>query len=98
MARLEGAGGPALTRRPRLARGTIVGEPHPRAQQAGGQHRDARRHAVPAMARISERRERAVRVDNAVVEDPAQVFAPGFEGMLAVGKRNFARVRLVPDA
>jgi tyrosyl-tRNA synthetase len=43
-------------------------------------------------------RERAVRVDNAVVEDPAQVFAPGFEGMLAVGKRNFARVRLVPDA
>ena len=24
MARLEGAGGPALTRRPRLARGTIV--------------------------------------------------------------------------
>ena len=40
-------------------------------------------------------RERAVKVDGAVVEDPAQVFAPGFEGMLAVGKRNFARVRLV---
>ena len=33
--------------------------------------------------------------DGAVVEDPAQVFAPGFEGMLAVGKRNFARVRLI---
>ncbi|WP_246069813.1 tyrosine--tRNA ligase [Cognatiluteimonas lumbrici] len=40
-------------------------------------------------------RERAVRVDGAVVEDPQRVFEPGFEGMLAVGKRNFARVRLV---
>jgi tyrosyl-tRNA synthetase len=40
-------------------------------------------------------RERAVKVDGAVVEDPAQTFAPGFEGLLAVGKRNFARVRLV---
>ena len=40
-------------------------------------------------------RERAVKVDGHVVEDAAQVFAPGFEGMLAVGKRNFARVRLV---
>jgi tyrosyl-tRNA synthetase len=40
-------------------------------------------------------RERAVRVDNVVVEDPQQVFMPGFEGVLAVGKRNFARVRLV---
>jgi tyrosyl-tRNA synthetase len=42
-------------------------------------------------------RERAVKVDGAVVEDPAQTFAPGFEGLLAVGKRNFARVRLVED-
>ncbi len=40
-------------------------------------------------------KERAVRVDGAVVEDPMASFAPGFEGMLAVGKRNFARVRLV---
>jgi tyrosyl-tRNA synthetase len=40
-------------------------------------------------------RERAVKVDGAVVEDAAQSFAPGFEGLLAVGKRNFARVRLV---
>jgi tyrosyl-tRNA synthetase len=40
-------------------------------------------------------KERAVRIDNIVVEDPQQVFMPGFEGMLAVGKRNFARVRLV---
>jgi tyrosyl-tRNA synthetase len=40
-------------------------------------------------------KERAVRIDNVVVEDPQQVFMPGFEGVLAVGKRNFARVRLV---
>jgi tyrosyl-tRNA synthetase len=40
-------------------------------------------------------RERAVKVDGDVVEDAQRVFAPGFEGMLAVGKRNFARVRLV---
>src|SRR5690606_40702342 len=40
-------------------------------------------------------RERAVKVDGEVIEDPQRVFAPGFEGMLAVGKRNFARVRLV---
>ena len=40
-------------------------------------------------------KERAVRVDGEVVEDAQRVFAPGFEGVLAVGKRNFARVRLV---
>ena len=40
-------------------------------------------------------KERAVKVDGEVVEDAQRVFAPGFEGMLAVGKRNFARVRLV---
>ncbi|WP_255470173.1 tyrosine--tRNA ligase [Pseudoxanthomonas sp. z9] len=40
-------------------------------------------------------KERAVKVDGAVVEDPNQVFQPGFEGVLQVGKRNFARVRLV---
>jgi tyrosyl-tRNA synthetase len=40
-------------------------------------------------------RERAVRVDGEVVEDPQRGFAPGFEGVLQVGKRNFARVRLV---
>jgi tyrosyl-tRNA synthetase len=40
-------------------------------------------------------KERAVRVDGNVVEDPQQLFVPGFEGMLAVGKRNFARVRLI---
>ncbi len=39
-------------------------------------------------------RERAVRIDAQVVEDAQRVFAPGFEGVLAVGKRNFARVRL----
>ena len=40
-------------------------------------------------------KERAVRIDGAVVEDPQRVFAPGFEGVLAVGKRTFARVRLL---
>jgi tyrosyl-tRNA synthetase len=39
-------------------------------------------------------RERAVRIDGAVVEDAGRSFGPGFEGVLAVGKRNFARVRL----
>ena len=40
-------------------------------------------------------KERAVRIDAAVVEDAQRVFAAGFEGVLQVGKRNFARVRLV---
>jgi tyrosyl-tRNA synthetase len=39
-------------------------------------------------------KERAVRIDTVVAEDPQQVFAPGFEGVLQVGKRNFARVKL----
>ena len=39
-------------------------------------------------------KERAVRIDAAVVDDPHRVLAPGFEGVLQVGKRNFARVRL----
>ena len=40
-------------------------------------------------------KERAVRVDGEVLDDPQRMFAPGFEGVLAIGKRNFARVRLV---
>ena len=40
-------------------------------------------------------KERAVKVDGVVVEDPNATFAPGFEGVLQVGKRNFARVRLL---
>ena len=40
-------------------------------------------------------KERAVRIDAEVVEDAQRVFVPGFEGILQVGKRNFARVRLV---
>jgi tyrosyl-tRNA synthetase len=40
-------------------------------------------------------RERAVRIDAVVVEDAQQIFHAGFEGVLQVGKRNFARVRLV---
>jgi tyrosyl-tRNA synthetase len=39
-------------------------------------------------------KERAVRVEGTVVEDPGTVLGPGFEGVLQVGKRNFARVRL----
>ncbi|MFC3715998.1 tyrosine--tRNA ligase [Luteimonas soli] len=40
-------------------------------------------------------KERAVKVDGNVVEDAGTAFAPGFEGVLQVGRRNFARVRLV---
>ena len=39
-------------------------------------------------------KERAVRIDAEVIEDAQRVFQPGFEGVLQVGKRNFARVRL----
>ena len=40
-------------------------------------------------------KERAVRVNGEVFEDGSLLFTPGFEGMLAVGKRNFARVKLI---
>ncbi|MFL6593429.1 MAG: tyrosine--tRNA ligase [Luteimonas sp.] len=40
-------------------------------------------------------KERSVRIDGEVCEDAQRVFAPGFTGVLAIGKRNFARVRLV---
>ncbi|WP_424683762.1 tyrosine--tRNA ligase [Frateuria sp. YIM B11624] len=40
-------------------------------------------------------KERAVRIDAVVVEDAQRVFSAGFEGVLQVGKRNFARVKLV---
>ena len=40
-------------------------------------------------------KERAVKLDGAVVEDAGLVFQPGFESVLQVGKRNFARIRLV---
>ena len=39
--------------------------------------------------------ERAVRIDNEVVEDGQRLLLPGFEGVLQVGKRSFARVKLV---
>ena len=39
--------------------------------------------------------ERAVRIDNVVVEDAQCMFMPGFEAVLQVGKLNFARVLLV---
>ena len=40
-------------------------------------------------------KERAVKVDAEVFEDPQRLFMPGFEAVLQVGKRNFARIRLV---
>ncbi|MBL8255221.1 MAG: tyrosine--tRNA ligase [Pseudoxanthomonas mexicana] len=40
-------------------------------------------------------KERAVRLEGEVVEDAGLQLAAGFEGVLQVGKRNFARVRLV---
>ncbi|ODS61341.1 MAG: tyrosine--tRNA ligase [Arenimonas sp. SCN 70-307] len=43
-------------------------------------------------------KERAVRIDGEVFEDAQRLFAPGFEGVLQVGKRNFARIRLVQAA
>ncbi len=43
-------------------------------------------------------KERAVRIDGELFEDTQRVFAPGFQGVLAVGKRNFARVRLVSSS
>ncbi|GFZ90372.1 tyrosine--tRNA ligase [Dyella caseinilytica] len=39
-------------------------------------------------------KERAVRIDAEVVDDAQRVFTPGFEGVLQIGKRNFARVLL----
>ena len=39
-------------------------------------------------------KERAVRIDADLVEDASRVFVPAFEGVLQVGKRNFARVLL----
>jgi tyrosyl-tRNA synthetase len=42
-------------------------------------------------------KERAVRVDAAIVEDAQRVFDAGFEGVLQVGKRNFARIRLTSE-
>ena len=40
-------------------------------------------------------KECAVRIDTVVAYDPQCVFATGFDGVLGVRKRNFARVRLV---
>ena len=39
--------------------------------------------------------EGAVRIDGEVFEDAQRLFAPGFEGVVQIGKRNFQRVRLV---
>jgi len=42
-------------------------------------------------------KERAVRIDGEVAEDAQRVFTPGFEGVLQIGKRNFARVHLLAE-
>lgn len=42
--------------------------------------------------------ERAVRIDNVVVEDAQCMLMPGFEAVLQVGKRNFARILLVKQS
>lgn len=39
-------------------------------------------------------KERAVRIDAELVDDAQRSFGPGFEGVLQIGKRNFARIRL----
>ena len=43
-------------------------------------------------------KERAVRIDGEVCEDAARVLMPGFEGVLQIGKRSFARIRLVAQS
>ena len=40
-------------------------------------------------------KEGAVKVEGSTVEDASTTFQPGFEGVLQIGRRNFARVRLV---
>ncbi|WOB51773.1 tyrosine--tRNA ligase [Xanthomonas hydrangeae] len=40
-------------------------------------------------------KERAVKIDGEVIEDAGRVFAPGFEAVIQVGRRNFARVSLI---
>lgn len=42
--------------------------------------------------------ERAVRIDNILVEDAQCHLMPGFEGVLQVGKRNFSRILLVKQS
>ncbi len=41
-------------------------------------------------------REKAVRIDAELFEDSQRLFMPGFEAVLQVGKRNFARIKLIP--
>ncbi|MBU6246609.1 MAG: tyrosine--tRNA ligase [Xanthomonadaceae bacterium] len=42
-------------------------------------------------------KERAVKIDAQVIEDAQRSFVEGFEAVLQVGKRNFARIRLIRD-
>ena len=51
---------------------------------------------TPSNAEASRKlKERAVRIDGEVFEDPQRAFAPGFEAVLQVGKRSFVRIRLM---
>ncbi len=51
---------------------------------------------APSNGEVSRKlKEGAVKIDGAVVEDASLVLKPGFEGVLQIGKRTFARVRLV---
>jgi len=53
---------------------------------------------MPSASEASRKiKERAVRIDAAIIEDPATTLKPGFSGVLQVGKRNFARVKLLPE-
>ncbi|MBW8366862.1 MAG: tyrosine--tRNA ligase [Arenimonas sp.] len=40
-------------------------------------------------------KEKAVRLDGELFDDAQRLFMPGFEGVLQVGKRNFARIKLI---
>jgi tyrosyl-tRNA synthetase len=40
-------------------------------------------------------KEKAVRIDAELFEDPQRLFTAGFEAVLQVGKRNFARIKLI---
>ena len=54
---------------------------------------------MPSNSEASRKlKERAVRIDGEVFEDASHVFLPGFKGVLAVGKRNFARIILHASA
>ncbi len=42
-------------------------------------------------------KERAVKINGEVVEDPQSIYTAGFEAVVQIGKRNFARILLKPE-